>query len=154
MKVDSGAERQSERGVAAAFNTRNELLHLPTPGRAGTSTSTHNQPLPSDLTQADAQILSRLSRLFSFPYPQAYPIQIELMKHLFDAMEAGQVGLFESPTGTGKSLSLICAAFTWLERNAARARWGVLKDQSGGEWMRGRVNGRKSWGCVGAARLC
>ena len=40
------------------------------------------------------------SRAFSFPYPAAYRIQIDLMQAVFRAIEDGKVGLFESPTGT------------------------------------------------------
>lgn len=36
------------------------------------------------------------------------------MTALYDVLEAGKIGIFESPTGTGKSLSLICGALTWL----------------------------------------
>ncbi|XP_065538176.1 ATP-dependent DNA helicase DDX11 isoform X3 [Lathamus discolor] len=50
---------------------------------------------------------------FPFPYTP-YVIQEQFMAALYGALEAGRVGIFESPTGTGKSLSLICGALTWL----------------------------------------
>ncbi|KAM8861761.1 ATP-dependent DNA helicase DDX11 isoform 2-T2 [Synchiropus picturatus] len=51
----------------------------------------------------------------SFPFPfQPYRIQEEFMRSLYGALDQGKVGIFESPTGTGKSLSLICGALTWL----------------------------------------
>uniref|UniRef100_A0A8B9GLW6 ATP-dependent DNA helicase DDX11 n=1 Tax=Amazona collaria TaxID=241587 RepID=A0A8B9GLW6_9PSIT len=50
---------------------------------------------------------------FPFPYTP-YLIQEQFMAALYDALEAGRVGIFESPTGTGKSLSLICGALAWL----------------------------------------
>ncbi|NWT09565.1 DDX11 helicase, partial [Vireo altiloquus] len=50
---------------------------------------------------------------FPFPYTP-YPIQEQFMEALYGALEAGRVGIFESPTGTGKSLSLICGALSWL----------------------------------------
>ncbi|NWS97396.1 DDX11 helicase, partial [Mionectes macconnelli] len=50
---------------------------------------------------------------FPFPYTP-YRIQEEFMEALYGALEAGRVGIFESPTGTGKSLSLICGALSWL----------------------------------------
>ncbi|XP_069821453.1 ATP-dependent DNA helicase DDX11 isoform X2 [Dendropsophus ebraccatus] len=36
------------------------------------------------------------------------------MTELYRVLEAGKVGIFESPTGTGKSLSLICGSLSWL----------------------------------------
>ncbi|XP_072198508.1 ATP-dependent DNA helicase DDX11 isoform X3 [Excalfactoria chinensis] len=51
----------------------------------------------------------------SFPFPYTpYRIQEQFMAALYAALEAGRVGIFESPTGTGKSLSLICGALSWL----------------------------------------
>ena len=50
---------------------------------------------------------------FCHPY-QPYDIQLAFMTELYQCIEKGQVGIFESPTGTGKSLSLICGALTWL----------------------------------------
>lgn len=50
---------------------------------------------------------------FPFPFP-AYQIQKQFMKELYNCLENGKLGLFESPTGTGKSLSLICGALKWL----------------------------------------
>uniref|UniRef100_A0A673C9A1 ATP-dependent DNA helicase DDX11 n=1 Tax=Sphaeramia orbicularis TaxID=375764 RepID=A0A673C9A1_9TELE len=50
---------------------------------------------------------------FPFPY-QPYTIQEQFMKALYTTLDQGKVGIFESPTGTGKSLSLICGALSWL----------------------------------------
>uniref|UniRef100_A0A3Q3ARE9 DEAD/H (Asp-Glu-Ala-Asp/His) box helicase 11 n=1 Tax=Kryptolebias marmoratus TaxID=37003 RepID=A0A3Q3ARE9_KRYMA len=53
------------------------------------------------------------SAQFPFPY-QPYDIQERFMQALYNALDQGKVGIFESPTGTGKSLSLICGALSWL----------------------------------------
>lgn len=50
---------------------------------------------------------------FPFPY-QPYVIQEQFMEALYRTLDQGKVGIFESPTGTGKSLSLICGALSWL----------------------------------------
>ncbi|KAK9459158.1 helicase C-terminal domain-containing protein [Lipomyces oligophaga] len=52
-------------------------------------------------------------RDFRFPYA-AYDIQNDFMNAVWDTIEEGKIGIFESPTGTGKSLSLICGAMAWL----------------------------------------
>ena len=47
-----------------------------------------------------------------FPFPfQPYDIQKDFMRHLFVALERGNVGIFESPTGTvleGHELTCMC----------------------------------------------
>jgi len=36
---------------------------------------------------------------FAFPF-QPYDIQLDLMRKLYEALELGKIGIFESPTGT------------------------------------------------------
>ncbi|SCU78684.1 LADA_0A06898g1_1 [Lachancea dasiensis] len=57
---------------------------------------------------------------YNHPY-QPYHIQLELMDQIYRILEEDKkIGIFESPTGTGKTLSLICPTVTWLRRNKAR----------------------------------
>nr|XP_014337473.1 PREDICTED: probable ATP-dependent RNA helicase DDX11 isoform X3 [Bos mutus] len=47
-----------------------------------------------------------------FPFPfTPYAIQKDFMAALYQVLEAGKIGIFESPTGTG---CLICGALSWL----------------------------------------
>jgi chromosome transmission fidelity protein 1 len=58
-------------------------------------------------------------RDFHHPY-EPYEIQKQFMNAVYDCLEDGKVGIFESPTGTGKSLSLICGSLTWLRDHKRR----------------------------------
>src|SRR4051812_25255908 len=58
-------------------------------------------------------------RDFRHPY-MPYDIQYEFMGAVYKCLEDGKVGIFESPTGTGKSLSLICATLTGLRNHKRR----------------------------------
>ena len=51
-----------------------------------------------------------------FPF-NAYTIQEDLMREVTSVLDKGGVGIFESPTGTGKSLSIICSTLSWLKSN-------------------------------------
>ncbi|XP_025020448.1 ATP-dependent DNA helicase DDX11 isoform X1 [Python bivittatus] len=59
------------------------------------------------------EIEGKVTVNFPFPYTP-YPIQEQFMAKLYQVLEMGKIGIFESPTGTGKSLSLICGALSWL----------------------------------------
>ncbi|RXK42015.1 chromosome transmission fidelity protein 1 [Tremella mesenterica] len=58
---------------------------------------------------------------FEFPYAEPYDIQVELMRTVFRALEDGKIAIVESPTGTGKSLTLLTATLTWLRDHEERA---------------------------------
>ncbi|KAF2205065.1 ATP-dependent RNA helicase-like protein chl1 [Delitschia confertaspora ATCC 74209] len=61
----------------------------------------------------------KMERDFHHPY-EPYEIQKQFMSAVYDCLESGKVGIFESPTGTGKTLSLICSSLTWLRDYKSR----------------------------------
>ncbi|BAH93008.1 Os05g0219800, partial [Oryza sativa Japonica Group] len=83
----------------------------------------------------------------AFPFAP-YPIQSEFMSFLYGALSSGPgaLALLESPTGTGKTLSIICSALQWLvDHRDAAARGSTTAAAAGGggegdgdepDWMR------------------
>ncbi|CAK0800917.1 unnamed protein product [Prorocentrum cordatum] len=55
-----------------------------------------------------------------FPY-EAYECQLAYMRAVIQALDAGQNALLESPTGTGKTLCLLCASLGWRRSHQQRA---------------------------------
>jgi Rad3-related DNA helicase len=78
-------------------------------------------------------------RDFHHPYTP-YDIQNDFMGVVYECLEDGKVGIFESPTGTGKSLSLICGSLTWLRDHKRRTfEEGFAVDASNSDepsWIR------------------
>ncbi|KAI4387407.1 hypothetical protein MLD38_005244 [Melastoma candidum] len=82
-----------------------------------------------------------------FPF-EPYSIQVEFMSALYRFLDEGGVSMLESPTGTGKTLSIICSALQWLvdrkERKTSGSEVGGdgLESASGAcsddepDWMR------------------
>ncbi|KAK0441552.1 helicase C-terminal domain-containing protein [Armillaria borealis] len=83
----------------------------------------------------------------AFPYSPPYPIQVELMRHLYTSIEGRKVTIVESPTGTGKTLSLLCASLTWITDEKNRARKGKMaalgeSDQDDSDWVAAQTRER------------
>ena len=55
----------------------------------------------------------KIPEKFRFPF-DPYPIQVDFMKQLYKTVEEKKIGIFESPTGTGKSLSIICSGIGFI----------------------------------------
>ncbi|KAL4951328.1 helicase C-terminal domain-containing protein [Aspergillus filifer] len=77
---------------------------------------------------------------FNHPY-SPYDIQLQFMQSLYACLEDGKVAIFESPTGTGKSLSLICGSLTWLRHHKRKQLLETVQnvtyddDDDEPEWM-------------------
>ena len=60
-----------------------------------------------------------------FPY-EPYDVQKVYMQKVIDCLKDKKFGLLESPTGTGKTLALLCASLAWLEDERGRAPVGGI----------------------------
>ncbi|RGP79008.1 chromosome transmission fidelity 1 [Fusarium longipes] len=72
------------------------------------------------MSQSEVEKITNDMNNMDFHHPYTpYDVQEEFMKAVYNVLETGngQIGILESPTGTGKSLSLICASLTWLRNH-------------------------------------
>lgn len=57
----------------------------------------------------------------SFPF-EPYILQRAYMEKVIECLENGYNGVLESPTGTGKTLCLLCSALGWITKKKAEVR--------------------------------
>ncbi|CAI9281220.1 unnamed protein product [Lactuca saligna] len=63
--------------------------------------------------EANGEMEETVQKFGAFPF-KPYSIQIDFMNALYDSLDKGGIAMLESPTGTGKTLSIICSALQWL----------------------------------------
>ncbi|GAQ88396.1 Helicase [Klebsormidium nitens] len=77
----------------------------------------------------------------AFPF-KPYGIQKDFMGAIYKTLDLNGIGIFESPTGTGKTLSLICSSLQWLQDQQLKveeekAKQDALDDKSTEpDWMK------------------
>ena len=49
-----------------------------------------------------------------FPFAKPYPAQMQMMSKIIAALKGKENALLESPTGSGKSLALLCSVLAWV----------------------------------------
>ncbi|KAL4236900.1 Regulator of telomere elongation helicase 1 [Mactra antiquata] len=55
----------------------------------------------------------------NFPF-EPYPCQLDYMNKVIECLQNGVNGVLESPTGTGKTLCLLCSSLAWQESKKAQ----------------------------------
>lgn len=67
---------------------------------------------------------------FNHPYDTPYQVQLDLMREIYNMLQSDcKIGIFESPTGTGKTLSLICSTMSWLREYKRKVNDGMIEDK-------------------------
>jgi len=65
----------------------------------------------------------------TFPY-KTYPVQKEYMSSVITALNNSTNALLESPTGTGKTLSLLCSTLAWQSEQKKKKKVGGYSNSS------------------------
>uniref|UniRef100_A0A8D0AJT2 Regulator of telomere elongation helicase 1 n=1 Tax=Sander lucioperca TaxID=283035 RepID=A0A8D0AJT2_SANLU len=70
----------------------------------------------------------------NFPFPP-YDCQVDYMNKVIECLKKKQNGVLESPTGTGKTLCLLCATLAWRESFKDNISARKIAERLGGEDM-------------------
>ncbi|XP_017035372.1 regulator of telomere elongation helicase 1 homolog [Drosophila kikkawai] len=65
-----------------------------------------------------------------FPF-EPYPVQRAYMEKVIQCLRDGTNGVLESPTGTGKTLSLLCSSLAWIRTRQSEHQQQMLKLDKG-----------------------
>ena len=77
----------------------------------------HKQSSRSNMMTSHEYTISGVKVIFPV---KAYPSQVAMMAKIITGLQRGQNSLLESPTGSGKSLALLCAALAWQRKERER----------------------------------
>lgn len=111
----SGPHRPSSSGgSAAAASPSASAAAASSSAAAASSSAAAASSSSTKLVPAGPQRYEIRGVSVDFPYP-AYECQQVYMEKVLQAVQLGQHALLESPTGTGKTLCLLCAALAWRQ---------------------------------------
>lgn len=83
-----------------------------------------------------------------FPF-QPYPCQQEYMTKVLECLQKKVNGILESPTGTGKTLCLLCSTLAWQQHLRDAVSSLKIAERVQGELFASRT--LSSWGSAAAA---
>ncbi|XP_022092483.1 regulator of telomere elongation helicase 1-like isoform X2 [Acanthaster planci] len=71
-----------------------------------------------------------------FPF-EPYDCQQDYMSKVVECLQSGKNGILESPTGTGKTLCLLCSALAWRNTYISQQELGRCLQGDSGDWRAG-----------------
>ncbi|CAN0212934.1 unnamed protein product [Discosporangium mesarthrocarpum] len=91
----------------------------------------------------------------TIPFPfKPYDVQEQLMRKIYETLDRGGIGIFESPTGTGKSLSVICSVLQWLKDDEGKNEMEVEDSKKKSEDSSSSpTDGQRATGLKGCCRF-
>ncbi|KAG0676327.1 hypothetical protein C6P42_001305 [Pichia californica] len=85
-----------------------------------------------DTNISNVENIIKSTNNFHHPFEHPYQVQLDLMKNIYETLNNDyKLGIFESPTGTGKTLSLICSTMTWLREYKKKINEGLIQEKLG-----------------------
>lgn len=66
------------------------------------------------------------------PFEEPYHCQIDYVKKVLETLTTGSNGMLESPTGTGKTISFLCAAVAFIKKARERREADPARHQAAG----------------------
>ncbi|KAL7751355.1 hypothetical protein RI367_003215 [Sorochytrium milnesiophthora] len=146
------AEDSSENGMRKKNRTAGHTAPAtPTQSRLNMASFAHSPNTKSPL-ELETERLQREAELrkdyvtlpmygvtVRFPF-QPYKSQRQMMAKIVQALKAEQNALLESPTGSGKSLALLCASLSWQQYERARLEQVYVEEMA---LMQERIDQRK-----------
>ncbi|CEG79472.1 hypothetical protein RMATCC62417_13933 [Rhizopus microsporus] len=107
-------ERRSLRKSFQEWLSIKRNSSTPQPPLNATATLDNEQHQPEDVKPQKSHTLIMESVRVDFPL-KPYPAQLQMMSKIIHALNRSENALLESPTGSGKSLALLCAALAWRD---------------------------------------
>ena len=102
-------------------------------------------PGPSGGSPGEAAYVYTLRGIeVQFPF-EAYECQLEYMEKVLESLQGGGNALLESPTGTGKTMCLLCATLAW--QDSIRQGHKKLRAEGHGGAAPGAIATRGMRGC-------
>ena len=99
--------KKSRQTYMNSFVKKQVKKHEESGGGKGLLVSKMDESLFKDLLMSGVKL--------RFPYQNPYPGQLVLMSKLIRCLQSSVHGIFESPTGTGKTLSILVSALSWQQ---------------------------------------
>jgi primosomal protein N' len=125
-KISKPKEQRYEkkRNQAAHHSSNVEKILLENPNDENGRSKSFIRPIELISKQTELDQNHKVNILGTEVYfpKKPYDIQVAYMSKVIESLDKGQNALLQSPTGTGKTLCLLCSSIAWMKKERDRQR--------------------------------